>query len=257
MAKVPIIRVQDIELDGDVRLWDVMRAALRAKESAPQASLMPAVLILKSNEIIAKVYQSSEEPRTLLVSTCMGIRKISLNWYDALLMLYRTSVLTLQKMEGTSVILFGERTAKEADRSILYAMKWTARQFLQPLARVRNFPKPTIRSRNPSFSRMRKFAGCPKFTLPFNSLSHSHNRSHDLSSPSFMAAFSCTPPLSLNNSPLRDSCTELYSAAPADKGKRVGASPPIRSFQSKNCNRTQPKEMLCGYVIFYPCWPES
>jgi hypothetical protein len=141
MAKVPIIRVQDIELDGDVRLWDVMRAALRAKESAPQASLMPAVLILKSNEIIAKVYQSSEEPRTLLVSTCMGIRKISLNWYDALLMLYRTSVLTLQKMEGTSVILFGERTAKEADRSILYAMKWTARQFLQPLARGAKFPE--------------------------------------------------------------------------------------------------------------------
>jgi hypothetical protein len=77
----------------------------------------------------------------LLVSTCTGIRKISLNWYDALLMLYRTALLTLQKMDGTSVILFGERTAKEADRAMLYAMKWTARQFLQPLPRGAKFPE--------------------------------------------------------------------------------------------------------------------
>jgi len=141
MAKTPAIRVEDIELEGDVRLWDVMHAALLAKESQPSASLLPAVLILKSNEIVAKVYQSSEEPRTLVVSTCTGIRKISLNWYDALLMLYRTAVLTLQKMEGTSVILFGERTAKEADRAMLYAMKWTARQFLEPTRRGAKFPE--------------------------------------------------------------------------------------------------------------------
>jgi len=141
MAKARTIRVEDIELDGDVRLWDVMHAALRAKESSPGASLLPAALILKSNEIVAKVYQSAEEPRTLVVSTCTGIRKISLNWYDALLMLYRTTVLTLQKMDGTSVILFGERTAKEADRAMLYALKWTARQFLQPVPRGAMFPE--------------------------------------------------------------------------------------------------------------------
>jgi hypothetical protein len=38
MAKAPSIRVEDIELDGDVRLWDVMHAALAAKESQPRAS---------------------------------------------------------------------------------------------------------------------------------------------------------------------------------------------------------------------------
>jgi hypothetical protein len=141
MPKAANIRIEDLELEGDVRLWDVMRAALQAKDSAPRACLLPAVLILKSNEIVARVYQSSEEPRTLLVSTCTGIRKIGLNWYDALLMLYRTAVLTLQKVEGTSVILFGERTAKEADRAMLYAMKWTARQFLQPLPRGAKFPE--------------------------------------------------------------------------------------------------------------------
>ena len=140
MAKAPTIRVEDIELEGDVRLWDVMHAALQAKESQPNAALLPAVLIMKSNEIVAKVYQSSAEPRMLIVSTCTGVRKISLNWYDALLVLYRTTVLTLQKMEGTSVILFGERAAKEADRAMLYAMKWTARQFLQPLSRGAKFP---------------------------------------------------------------------------------------------------------------------
>lgn len=141
MAKTSIIRFEEIELDGDGRLWDVMNAALHAKEAKPSASLPPAVLILKSNEIVAKVYQSSEEPRILLVSTSTGTRKISLNWYDPLLMLYRTSVLTLQKMDGTSVVLFGERAAKEASRAMLYAMKWTARQFLQPPPRGAQFPE--------------------------------------------------------------------------------------------------------------------
>jgi hypothetical protein len=44
-------------------------------------------------------------------------------------------------MEGTSVILLGERAAKEADRAMLYAMKWTARQFLQPTLRGAWFPE--------------------------------------------------------------------------------------------------------------------
>lgn len=127
MAKTPTIGAEDIELDGDVRLWDVMNAALKAKESQPHASLLPAVLILKSQEIVAWVYQSSEEPRTLLVRTCTGIHKISLNWYDTLLILYRAAVMTLQRMDGTSVILFGESAAKEADRAMLYAMKWSVR----------------------------------------------------------------------------------------------------------------------------------
>ena len=59
---------------------------------------------------MAEVYQSSEEPQTLVVRTVTGMRKINLNWYDVLLMLYRTSLLTLQKVEGTGVIFFGERT---------------------------------------------------------------------------------------------------------------------------------------------------
>ncbi len=97
MANVRAIQAQDIELDGDTTLWEVMRAALRAKEARPNASLMPAMLILKSNEIVATVYQSSEEPRTLLVRSCTGIRKIGLNVFDALLMLYRTAAITMEK----------------------------------------------------------------------------------------------------------------------------------------------------------------
>ena len=142
MAKASTtIRVEDIEFDAEGRLWDLMHAALQAKEAQPNASFPPAVLILKSNEIVAKVYQSGEEPRTLVVRTSAGVRKISANWYDPLLMLYRTAVLTMQKMDGTSVILFGERTAKEAGRAMLYAMKWTARQFLQPPASGAQFPE--------------------------------------------------------------------------------------------------------------------
>jgi hypothetical protein len=141
MTKTLAIQAEDIELVGDASLWDVMRAALRAKEAQPCASLLPAMMILKSNEIVAKVYQSSEEPRTLLVRTCTGIRKIRLNWYDALLMLYRTALLTLQKMEGTTVIFLGERTEKDAGHAMVCAMKWTARQFLQPPPRGATFPE--------------------------------------------------------------------------------------------------------------------
>lgn len=141
MAKVEAIQADEIELDSDPRLWDVLRAALRAKEACPTASLLPGMLILKSNEIVAKVYQSSEEPRTLLVRTAGGIRKISLNWYDALLMLYRTALLTLQKTEGTAVIFLGERAAIGAGRAMVCAMKWTARQFLEPPRRGAKFPE--------------------------------------------------------------------------------------------------------------------
>ena len=104
MAKTSTIRASDIQLDGDVTLWDVMRATLREKETRPDSSILPTILILKSQHIVAQVNQSREEPRTLLVRTAIGIRKINLNWYDVLLMLYRTSILTLQKMEGSAVI---------------------------------------------------------------------------------------------------------------------------------------------------------
>jgi hypothetical protein len=140
MAKAPTIGVSDIQLDGEITLWAVMRATLRVKEARPSASVLPTILVLKSQEIVAEVYQSCEEPRTLLVRTVAGIRKISLNWYDVLLMLYRTSLLTLQKMEGTAVIFFGERT-EDTGHATLYAMKWTARQFLQQPLRGAKFPE--------------------------------------------------------------------------------------------------------------------
>jgi hypothetical protein len=140
MAKTLAIQGDDFELDGDASLWDVMRAGLRAKEAQPRASLLPAMLVLKSNQIVARVYQSSEEPRTLLVRTCTGTRKISFRWYDGLLILYRTAVLTLQKMEGTAVLFLGERSEKDAGHSMVCAMKWTARQFLQPPARGAKLP---------------------------------------------------------------------------------------------------------------------
>jgi hypothetical protein len=133
MAKesAPAIEVEEIEVDGNGKLWDVMHAASKAKEAKPGASLLPAMLILRSNEVVAKIYQSKEEPHTLLVRTCTGMHRISWNLYDQLLMLYRAAAMTMQKMEGTSVILLGERSAKEAGQAMIYAMKWTARQFLQ------------------------------------------------------------------------------------------------------------------------------
>lgn len=143
MAKIaaPAIEVGEIEVDGEGRLWDVLRAASKAKEAKPSASILPAMLILRSNEVVAKVYQSKEEPRTLLVRTCTGIRRISVNVYDQFLMLYRATAMTMQKMEGTSVILLGERSAKEAGQAMIYAMKWSARQFLQPPPRGAKLPE--------------------------------------------------------------------------------------------------------------------
>ncbi len=134
------IHTEEIEIDGEARLWDVLRAALRAKEAEPQASMLPAMVILKSNEVVAKVYQSSEEPRTLLVRTCTGIRRVSINVYDALSMLYRASAVTLEKMDGTAVIFLGERSAKDAGQAMICAMKWTARQFLQQPLRGAKLP---------------------------------------------------------------------------------------------------------------------
>jgi hypothetical protein len=140
MATSTAIGISNIDLDGATTLWDVMRAALRAKEARPNASVLPTILVMKSQAIVAEVYQSPEEPRTLMVRTVAGIRKISLNWYDVLLMLYRTSVLTLEKMEGTTVIFYGERTDNE-EHAALYAMKWTARQFLQQPLVGAKFPE--------------------------------------------------------------------------------------------------------------------
>ena len=134
------IHTEEIEIDGEARLWDVMRAALRAKEAEPAASMLPAMVILKSNEVVATVYQSSEEPRTLLVRTCTGIRRITVNVYDALSMLYRASAVTLEKMDGTAVIFLGERSAKDAGQAMICAMKWTTRQFLQQPPRGAKFP---------------------------------------------------------------------------------------------------------------------
>jgi hypothetical protein len=140
MAKAPKIGFSDIELDGDITIGEVMRATLRAKEARTGASVLPTFLVLKSQEIVAEVYQSCEEPRTLLVRTVTGIRTIRMNWHDVLVMLYRTSLLTLQKMEGSAVIFFGERT-EYAGNATLYAIKWTARQFLQQPPRGARLPE--------------------------------------------------------------------------------------------------------------------
>jgi hypothetical protein len=141
MTNNPTIRTENLPLDGDAKLWDVMDAALRAKEAQPNAALSPAMLVLRSSEIIAMVYQSSDEPRTLLVRSCTGVRKISLGWYNALAMMYRTAVLTMQQMEGTAVIFLGERADGDAGRAVICAMKWTARQFMQQPPRGATFPQ--------------------------------------------------------------------------------------------------------------------
>lgn len=140
MAKTPAIGIGDIEIDAASSLWDVMHEMLRAKEARPNASVLPTILVLKSNEVVAEIYQSADEPRALIMRTVAGIRKISLNWYDALLMLYRTSVLTLQKAEGSAVLFFGERI-ESTGQATLCVMKWTARQFLQQPARGAKFPE--------------------------------------------------------------------------------------------------------------------
>jgi hypothetical protein len=140
MAPITAIGIGDIDIDAGSTLWEVMHEMLRAKEARPNASVLPTVLVLKSQEVVAEIYQSADEPRALIVRTVAGFRKISLNWYDALLMLYRTSLLTLQKVEGNAVLFFGERV-ENTGLATLYAMKWTARQFLQQPRRGANFPE--------------------------------------------------------------------------------------------------------------------
>jgi hypothetical protein len=140
MPKTPTIGISEIELGGEITLWEVMRATLRAKEARPTALLLPTMLILKSQEIVAEVYQSDEEPRTLLIRTNAGIRKINLYWHDVLRTLYRTSFLTLQQMEGTAAMFFGERSEKIGYAS-LCVMKWTARQFAQRPLSGAKFPE--------------------------------------------------------------------------------------------------------------------
>jgi hypothetical protein len=140
MTNTPTIRTENLPLDGDAKLWDVMDAALRAKEAQPNAALSPAMLILKSSEIVAMVYESGEE-RALLVRSCTGIRKINARWYNRLAMMYRAAVLTMQQMEGTAVIFLGERADGDAGRAVICAMKWTARQFLQQPPRGATFPQ--------------------------------------------------------------------------------------------------------------------
>ena len=168
MAKTPTIGISDIEIDGEMTLWDVMRSVLRAKEARPQASVLPTMLVMKSHEVVAEIYQSSEEPRALIVRTVAGIRKISVNWYDVLLMLYRTSLLTLQKVEGSAVLFFGERVEKTG-QATLYAMKWTARQFVQQPLAARSSRKPTIPSFNSSALRTTMSAGYRTLTPPRSS----------------------------------------------------------------------------------------
>jgi hypothetical protein len=140
MAPITAIGIGDIDIDAGSTLWEVMHEMLRAKEARPNASVLPTVLVLKSQEVVAEIYQSADEPRALIVRTVAGFRKISLNWYDALLMLYRTSLLTLQKVEGNAVLFFGERV-ENTGLATLYAMKWSARQFLQQPRRGANFPE--------------------------------------------------------------------------------------------------------------------
>ena len=139
MPRTRAIRIEGIELGA--RLWDVEQAAIRMKESHPKVPLRPTLLILKCNEIVAEIYESREESRALVVHTRLGFRKIDLAWHDCLSMLYRTAVLMLQKTEGTTVIFFGEDTQKNEEHGMVCAMKWTARQFLQPPRPGAQFPE--------------------------------------------------------------------------------------------------------------------
>jgi hypothetical protein len=139
MPRTRTIRIDGIE-QGD-RLWDVERAAIRMKEIHPKVPLRPTMLILKCDEIVAEIYESRDESRALVVHTRLGFRKIDLAWHDCLSMLYRTAVLMLQKTEGTAVIFFGEHTQISEGHGIVCAMKWTARQFLQPPPLGVQFPE--------------------------------------------------------------------------------------------------------------------
>jgi hypothetical protein len=141
MASTPAIEVEEIKPDDDANLWDVMRAASRVKEAKPNAPLLPSMRILKFHDVVATVYQSSEEPRTLLVRSRAGLHKVTANWCDLLIMLYRTVLLMLQQMGGTSVIFLGERPCGEAGRAMICAMRWSAHQFTQQPSPGSFFPE--------------------------------------------------------------------------------------------------------------------
>jgi hypothetical protein len=132
----------DLHLEGASSLWELMRVALRVKEENPRVRLLPTVLVLKSQAIVAKLCRSEKEPHVLLVHTGTGIRKISLvNCDDAIRMLYRTTLLMLEKVEGSAVVLLGERADLGIGHAAVCAMKWTARQFLQPAPAGATFPE--------------------------------------------------------------------------------------------------------------------
>jgi hypothetical protein len=133
-------KAAEIDLEGVSTLWDGMRAALSAKEKNPAAKLLPTVLVMKSQEIVAKLY-GSEEPQVLLVHTQRGIHRIGLvNRDDLIRVLYRTASMILEKVEGSAVMLLGERADLGIGHAAVCAMKWTARQFFQPAPKGAVFP---------------------------------------------------------------------------------------------------------------------
>jgi hypothetical protein len=133
--------MEEINMEGANTLWDLMRAALHAKEGNPAAQLSPTVLVLKSQEIVATVSHSDAEPQVLLVHTQTGTHRIGLvNRDDLMRMLYRTASMILNKVEGSAVVLLGERADLGIGHAAVCAMKWTARQFLQPAPKGATFP---------------------------------------------------------------------------------------------------------------------
>ena len=141
MAIAKTMKTADINIEGASTLWDLMRAALKAKEKNPDAKLTPTILVMKSQEIVAKVCRSAEEPQVLLVHTETGVHRIGfVNRDDLIRMLYRTTAMILGKVEGSAVVLLGERADLGIGHAAVCAMKWTARQFLQPAPKGATFP---------------------------------------------------------------------------------------------------------------------
>lgn len=141
MATMEKVMLEEIDREGGSTLWDLMHAALHAKEKNPARKLPPTVLVLKSNEIVARLCRSEEEPQVLLVHTEMGVHRIGfVNRDDLIRMLYRTASMLLKKFEGSAVVLLGERADLGIGHAAVCAMKWTARQFLQPVPKGATFP---------------------------------------------------------------------------------------------------------------------
>lgn len=141
MARTRTVKIDQLNLEGASTLWDLMRAALSAKEKNPDARIPPTVLVMKSQEIVARLSHSDEEPQVLLVQTETGVHKVSfVKRDDVIRMLYRTASLILNKVEGSAVVLLGERADLGIGHAAVCAMKWTARQFLQPAPKGATFP---------------------------------------------------------------------------------------------------------------------